>query len=41
MLAFYDPIKHDWIVEDGDFDILIGNSSDHIILKKTIEYKNR
>ncbi len=41
MLASYDTIKHDWNVEDGDFDILIGNSSDHIVLKKTIEYKNR
>lgn len=39
MLAFYDPAKHDWITEAGDFEILIGNASNNIKLKQTITFK--
>lgn len=33
--AFYHPRYHTWITEDGDFDILIGASSEDIRLKGT------
>lgn len=33
--AFYHPRYHTWITEDGDFDILIGASSEDIRLKAT------
>ena len=29
-LSFFDPEKHEWIAEKGDFDILIGSASDDI-----------
>ena len=29
-LSFYDPEKHEWIAEKGDFDILVGSASDDI-----------
>lgn len=32
-LSFFDPVKHDWIAEPGDFEALIGNSSDAIKTK--------
>jgi len=34
--AFYDVVEHDWKVESGKFDILIGSSSRNIRLKGTI-----
>ena len=34
--AFYDPSQRDWIVETGDFDILVGASSQDIRLSDTI-----
>ena len=37
--SFYDPQKHDWIVEPGEFDILIGNSSADIKQTVTISLK--
>ncbi len=41
MFAFYHPDKHDWIVEDGDFEILVGNSSDNIAIRQKITYQRR
>ena len=32
-LSFFDPVKHDWLAEPGDFEALIGNSSDAIKTK--------
>ena len=29
-LSFFDPVKHDWVAEPGDFEALIGNSSSNI-----------
>lgn len=29
-LSFYDPEKHEWTAEKGDFDILVGSASDDI-----------
>ncbi len=37
--AFYDTFKKNWIVEAGDFNILIANSSKNIKLNKIIEIK--
>lgn len=34
--AYYDTDIHDWVVESGEFDILIGKSSQHIMLKETV-----
>jgi beta-glucosidase len=34
--AFYNPVVKDWVVETGDFEILIGSSSQDIRLMKTI-----
>lgn len=34
--AFWSIEKHDWIVESGEFEILIGASSSDILLKKAI-----
>lgn len=36
--AFYDVNKKDWIVEPGEFDILIGSSSKDIKLKEKITF---
>ncbi len=35
--AFYNPAVKDWMVESGDFDILVGASSTDIKLKKTVD----
>jgi beta-glucosidase len=35
--AFWDEVSKDWKVEPGEFEILIGKSSENIILKKTIK----
>jgi beta-glucosidase len=32
-LAFYDPVKKDWVAEPGEFEVLIGSSSRDIRLK--------
>lgn len=32
-LSFFDPVKHDWVAEPGDFEALIGNSSSNIKTK--------
>jgi beta-glucosidase len=34
--AFYDPAVKDWVVEDGDFEVLIGASSQDIRLMETV-----
>lgn len=39
-LAFYDPAKQQWIVEPGEFEIMIGASSRDIRLTKTIEVQS-
>ncbi len=33
---YFDAQKHDWTLEKGDFDILVGTSSDQIVSKSTI-----
>jgi beta-glucosidase len=35
--AFYHPRYHTWITEDGDFDILVGASSNDIRLQATVK----
>lgn len=37
--SFYDPAKHDWIIEPGEFEILIGNSSVNIEQQVLLEIK--
>ena len=32
-LSFFDADKHAWVAEPGDFEALIGNSSDNIKTK--------
>lgn len=39
MLSFYDPQRHDWIAESGEFEILVGNASNNITLKQTFTFK--
>ena len=34
--SFYDPEKHEWVIEPGQFDILIGASSRDIRLQETL-----
>jgi beta-glucosidase len=34
---YYDPAKKQWVLEPGKFEILIGSSSDNILLKEQIE----
>lgn len=38
-LSFFDPIKKSWIAEPGDFEILIGSSSEEIKLKEKFTLK--
>ncbi|BBI34797.1 glycoside hydrolase family 3 C-terminal domain-containing protein [Cohnella abietis] len=38
--AYYDPEQADWIVETGDFDILVGQSSRHILLVETVHVRS-
>ncbi len=40
LLQFYNPEEHQWTVEDGDFEILIGTSSNNIEFKQTLTYKS-
>ncbi|HEV3208622.1 MAG TPA: glycoside hydrolase family 3 C-terminal domain-containing protein [Chthoniobacterales bacterium] len=35
--AYYDTSRHDWIVNPGKFDILVGSSSQDLPLRQTIE----
>lgn len=37
-LSFWDVINHQWLAEPGEFDVLIGTSSQDIQLKKTFRY---
>ena len=37
-LAFFDPTKHDWIIEPGDFKLLIGGSSRNLFGDVDISY---
>lgn len=39
VLQFYHPQFHDWIIENGEFEILLGNASNHITLKEKIFYQ--
>jgi beta-glucosidase len=39
-LSFYDPGKHEWITEPGEFQVLIGSSSRDIKLKDGFELRN-
>lgn len=32
-LSFFDPVKHKWVAEPGEFMVLIGSSSQNILLK--------
>jgi beta-glucosidase len=34
--AFYDSVLHDWRIQPGDFDILVGGSSRDLPLKETV-----
>jgi len=34
---YYDPDKKQWILEPGKFEILVGSSSDNILLKEQVE----
>lgn len=38
--AYYHPAYKQWITEDGDFDILVGASSDDIRCKQTVTLKS-
>jgi len=40
-LAFYDVTSKNWRAEDGQFNILVGNASNHIILKDSLMYSNK
>lgn len=33
---YYDDTKHDWVVESGDFVLLVGNSAENLPLKATV-----
>jgi beta-glucosidase len=35
--AYYDTVRHDWIVNPGKFEILVGSSSQDLPLRQTIE----
>ena len=37
-LMFFDPVKYDWVVEEGEFEILIGSSATDIRLKDTFKF---
>ena len=40
-LSYYNIMLHNWVVEDGNYDILIGASSRDIRLKTTIHIQGR
>jgi beta-glucosidase len=35
--AYYDLLHHDWVVNPGNFDILVGSSSQDLRLRQTVE----
>jgi beta-glucosidase len=35
--AYYDSLRHDWVVNPGKFDVLVGGSSRELPLRQTIE----
>jgi len=37
--SFYDPSKHDWVAEPGEFEILVGSSSRDIRLSNTVHLR--
>jgi len=37
--AYYEPKVHDWLVEEGEYEILIGKSSRDIVLSETVYVK--
>ncbi|MHA2433634.1 MAG: fibronectin type III-like domain-contianing protein, partial [Candidatus Thorarchaeota archaeon] len=37
-LAFYDVSKHDWLIEPGDFEVLVGRSSEKIDARMDFTY---
>ena len=37
-LAFYDPAKHQWVVEPGEFKVMLGSSSRDIRLAGTFDF---
>jgi len=38
-LSFYDVDSKSWVVESGEFEVLVGNSSRNILLKDTFKVK--
>lgn len=38
-LAYFDEAGHTWIVEKGNYDVMVGNASDNIVATTTIEIK--
>jgi|CXWL01.1.fsa_nt_gi beta-glucosidase len=34
---YYDPVKKQWVLEPGKFEILVGSASDHIMLTQQVE----
>ena len=38
-LAFYDPDRRDWITEPGEFEIMIGQSSENILLTESFHWE--
>ena len=40
-LAYYNIVLHDWVAENGEFDIYIGASSQDIKFKATINYNGK
>ncbi|MFW9976377.1 MAG: fibronectin type III-like domain-contianing protein [Candidatus Thorarchaeota archaeon] len=38
-LAFYDASKHDWVIEAGEFKLLVGKSSREILGETNFVYQ--
>jgi beta-glucosidase len=36
---YWDPQKHTWVIDPAVFDILVGSSSEHILLAKSVNWK--
>jgi len=41
MLTYYNPIIQEWVVESGEFELLIGNSSRNILCKEHVKVEAR